>query len=94
VNVVTNDSLSRGEASHCGSRLAWIGSHSWDSGRLIVAAAALTQTVGKLTVGSLVPMVTMTLSVQKSCGAGIDRSCSCLLFADGHSDTVGCRWSP
>jgi hypothetical protein len=41
-------------------------------------AAALTQTVGKLTVNLLVPMVTMTLSV---------------MAVDGHIDTVDyCIW--
>jgi hypothetical protein len=140
VNVVTNISLSRGDgtphscqpnglgagASRCGSRLARIGSHSWDSGRLIAVAALLVPMVTLtlsvidglvdtveccccpgwppwhcplLLVVCIVPMATMALSVMAvdghngtvnslfaseskihSCGAGIDRPCSCCLL--------------
>jgi hypothetical protein len=82
VNVVTNNSLLRGdgtphscqpnelgaEASRCGSLLARIGSHSWDSGRLTAAVAALTHT-------------------------GKANNWSLSVGTDGHIDTVGCRWS-
>jgi hypothetical protein len=101
VNVVTDNSLSRGdgtphscqpnqlgaEASRCGSRLAQIGSHSWASGRLI-------------------PMVTLTLSVVDGHVDTVD-SCNWdghdgavrLIVANGHTDAVGYgsvvddRWS-
>jgi hypothetical protein len=101
VNVVTNNSLSRGdgtphscqpnewgaEVARCGSRLARCSSGELSPTPGIpvgcsAAAVALTQTVGKLTAGLLVPMVTMTLSVRA---------------VDGHIDTVDCcsigdRW--
>jgi hypothetical protein len=74
------------EASHCGSRLARIGSHSWDSGRLIAAAAALTHT-GK-TNSRLLSVDGHIDTVDPYTWDGHNGAVQ-LVVANGHADAVG-----